>query len=322
MAGEIGHWCGIDFTGGGLGAVDKIDGAALQDKEGFLVITPTVFAPFSLDIDSGAGENSPQRIAPNTNPGDKRWLLTGGVFAGLTIYGDVDLVKTSGSLDLSLTITGAGTYAATQRCTTDDSSIMFGAFDDGYAAVANYAGQTVIQITNADWIVAAMTAGKEIKFHTGGRDAGHLRMTIGDNVVTLGGAINVGGNVTISKTVPVIILNDTQDDGETWSIRSGTPDPGDFKLRGHGNDVFLITGTISTNSLVINDGNVGINNANPGSQFDVNGDVNTSDVYKVDDVQVISNQGAVVADATDPATTMARLNDLIARCRAHGLIAT
>lgn len=33
-------------------------------------------------------------------------------------------------------------------------------------------------------------------------------------------------------------------------------------------------------------------------------------------------QGAAVADATDAATTMARLNDLLARLRAHGLIAT
>jgi len=144
MAGEIGDYCGIDFIGGGLGAVDKIDGAVLQDKDHFLVVTPTVFAPLSLDADSGLGENSPQIISPNVNPGDKRWILTGGVFAGLTCYGNVD----------------------------------------------------------------------------------------------------------------------------------------------------------------------------------VTGDINTTVNYKVDDTQVVSNQGAAVANATDPATTMARLNDLLARCRTHGLIAT
>ena len=32
--------------------------------------------------------------------------------------------------------------------------------------------------------------------------------------------------------------------------------------------------------------------------------------------------GVAVADATDAATTMARLNDLLARVRTHGLIAT
>lgn len=89
MAGEIGHYCGIDFIGGGIGAVDKIDGSVLQDKDAFLVVTSSVFAPLSLDADSGAGESSPQIIAPNTNPGDKRWILTGGVFAGLTLYDNI-----------------------------------------------------------------------------------------------------------------------------------------------------------------------------------------------------------------------------------------
>jgi len=38
--------------------------------------------------------------------------------------------------------------------------------------------------------------------------------------------------------------------------------------------------------------------------------------------QILGAQGAAVADATDAATVIARLNDLLARCRAHGLIAT
>jgi hypothetical protein len=38
--------------------------------------------------------------------------------------------------------------------------------------------------------------------------------------------------------------------------------------------------------------------------------------------KVLGTQGAAVADATDAASVIARLNDLLARCRAHGLIAT
>lgn len=52
------------------------------------------------------------------------------------------------------------------------------------------------------------------------------------------------------------------------------------------------------------------------------GVVTTDENYQVDGTQVVSNQGAAVADAADAATTMARLNDLLARCRAHGLIAS
>ncbi len=39
-------------------------------------------------------------------------------------------------------------------------------------------------------------------------------------------------------------------------------------------------------------------------------------------VQVVGTQGASVADATDAASVILRLNELLARCRAHGLIAT
>jgi hypothetical protein len=51
-------------------------------------------------------------------------------------------------------------------------------------------------------------------------------------------------------------------------------------------------------------------------------DVANGKVYKVNSVQVVGAQGAAVADATDAASTQARLNDLLARVRAHGLIAT
>ncbi len=44
--------------------------------------------------------------------------------------------------------------------------------------------------------------------------------------------------------------------------------------------------------------------------------------YNVAGTKVVGTQGAAVANAVDAATTMARLNDLLARCRAHGLIAT
>ena len=53
--------------------------------------------------------------------------------------------------------------------------------------------------------------------------------------------------------------------------------------------------------------------------------VNTSGVYSVDGTQVVSNQGAAVADASGGATidaeARAAINALLARCRAHGLIA-
>ena len=53
-----------------------------------------------------------------------------------------------------------------------------------------------------------------------------------------------------------------------------------------------------------------------------NGDVNLTGVLKVDGVQVVGNQGAAIADATDAASAVTQLNLLLSRLRAHGLIAT
>lgn len=52
------------------------------------------------------------------------------------------------------------------------------------------------------------------------------------------------------------------------------------------------------------------------------GDLNVGGVYKVDGTQVVGNQGAAVADATDAASAITQLNALLARLRTHGLIAT
>jgi trimeric autotransporter adhesin len=69
---------------------------------------------------------------------------------------------------------------------------------------------------------------------------------------------------------------------------------------------------------------VGINiSGAPAYTLDVGGSVNVSSgsVYRVNATQVVGAQGAAVADATDAASVIARLNDLLSRCRAHGLIA-
>jgi len=81
--------------------------------------------------------------------------------------------------------------------------------------------------------------------------------------------------------------------------------------------------TSGANRITILDGgNVGISDSAPGERLDVTGNANVTGVYKVDDVQVVSNQGLAVADATDAASVITQLNALLARCRDHGLIAT
>lgn len=67
----------IALTGGGTGALDKIDGAGLSDLDGAFVVVNGILYPYFLDVDSGEAENVPFVIAPDSNPGDKRWVLSG-----------------------------------------------------------------------------------------------------------------------------------------------------------------------------------------------------------------------------------------------------
>ena len=63
------------LTGGGATTLDGVDGAALVDGNLAFVTYGDVIYHYILDDDSGAAESSPDVIAPDTNPGNKRWIL-------------------------------------------------------------------------------------------------------------------------------------------------------------------------------------------------------------------------------------------------------
>ena len=68
--------------GGGVGAMDKIHGDRLNDQDKCFVATETAIYVYNLDEDSGAAEDVPKIIAPDTeldSGGNKRWLLIGQV---------------------------------------------------------------------------------------------------------------------------------------------------------------------------------------------------------------------------------------------------
>lgn len=64
------------LTGGGAGALDTQNGNVLIDGDIAIVMESGNIYFYELDADSGAAENSPNVITPDTNAGDKRWLLT------------------------------------------------------------------------------------------------------------------------------------------------------------------------------------------------------------------------------------------------------
>lgn len=206
------------FTGGG-GALDGMDGGLLVDGMKCAVFDADSFAPYILDDDSAADENSPLVISPDDNPGDKRWILTKGVFAGLTIYGDASIT---------------GTLTGDKIIFTND----------------------IYTISKDDEVGLVEILG-------GTQSAAQAKIRVyGKTHATLANAVRIYADAL-----------------------------------GFYNESGVFQGTFNSAGLDI------------------------LEVYKVDGVQVVSNQGVAVADAVDAASVILRLNELLARCRTHGLIA-
>ncbi len=86
----------IALLGGAAGALDAIDGAGLADLDAAFVQVGGQVYFYTLDATSAAAENSPEVISPDTNAGDKRWILqdlqTGANFQLGSLAHDSDIV--------------------------------------------------------------------------------------------------------------------------------------------------------------------------------------------------------------------------------------
>jgi hypothetical protein len=65
----------IALTGGGDGALDAIDGNLLNDGCFAITVTSSMTYIHQLDEDNGSAESSPDIVKPDSNAGDKRWVL-------------------------------------------------------------------------------------------------------------------------------------------------------------------------------------------------------------------------------------------------------
>lgn len=75
------------LTGGTSDALDGIDGAELNDGDICWVYLTDgegdeYVSEYRLDSDSGESESSPNIIAPDDNPGSKRWILQATKYSG------------------------------------------------------------------------------------------------------------------------------------------------------------------------------------------------------------------------------------------------
>ena len=105
----------VGLIGGTDGMLDDIDGAALADGDGAVVIVNGVSYSYWLDDDSAAAESVPGVIEPDANGGDKRWILCLPYHSGLLGDGTAGRVVRIASLKIE-----DGTNADTIKCTLTD----------------------------------------------------------------------------------------------------------------------------------------------------------------------------------------------------------
>jgi hypothetical protein len=100
------------LTGGGTGALDKINGSSLSDGDGAIVITGNQSYTYTLDADSALAESLPSIISPDTNAGDKRWILVKETSYVINVKDAPYFATGNGSTDDRAAITAADTASS------------------------------------------------------------------------------------------------------------------------------------------------------------------------------------------------------------------
>lgn len=148
----------IALIGGGTGALDKIDGTDLANGDGALVITAANFYIFYLNASSGAGESSPDIISPDTNAGNKRWILTELGNIASTMHG-VNTKTTPVNADELGLIDSAASWVLKKLTWSNLKATLKSYFDTIYAALAHKtrhenAGADKINVTGLSGLLA------------------------------------------------------------------------------------------------------------------------------------------------------------------------
>ncbi|MHB8110489.1 MAG: hypothetical protein ACYDHW_10715, partial [Syntrophorhabdaceae bacterium] len=135
------------LTGGTATALDYIDGSLLSDGDIALVFVSGILYTYKLNGSSSAAESSPAVIAPDTNPGTKRWelqgvrnLLVGSDADGDMYYraGGVLARLAKGAANLKMFMNAAGTapeWATEFKIITATRDLTAGAGDVAYTGV-------------------------------------------------------------------------------------------------------------------------------------------------------------------------------------------
>jgi hypothetical protein len=244
VANQIAYWTDTDTIGGdpGLTYNAATDTLSLANSLTFTgatgvndVTIPDNLAD-ALSLDDAGGLNYLQIVSTNTQP-VVRWnpasadidfhiSATGETNAlfmrgndgnvGIGTTGDpiyvVDIFRSNANSMTRVRTTGAGNYGAIFIAETDDSKINFGAYDDGYITVTEYAGKGVFQTTGNLALVAYSPSTADIEFYAGGRTVDKRYMIIKST-----GVVGIGAGTPLARlhvdqysasgAIPVLLLD-------------------------------------------------------------------------------------------------------------------
>lgn len=262
MANKL-YWA-TALTGGGTGALDKIDGAGLGDLDAAVVVTASLTYVYTLDSDSAAAESSPTVISPDSNAGDKRWILVGARLANITVANaglhildtnsSHDLIISPGS-DLSADRTLTITTGDANRTLTLNENFTIGDGTDititGVTAARTLTLNENLTIGDGtDITITGVTAARTLTLNE--------NLTIGDgtdititgitqaNTLTLNEGFTIGdgytGTLTFSAASKILTVSDTCTlptlDEQTLQIDGVNSDGGAFSFNTTGDVTF------------------------------------------------------------------------------------
>lgn len=138
------------LTGGAATALDSQDGAALADGDFAWVMDGTDLYNYRLDATSGAAESSPDVISPDTNAGNKRWILQ-------NVYSVTSGVVPPSGVELTGGIVGMVLSNSTD--TDHDISISAGACMDSTGVYHMANASAVVKRLDAAWAAGTAAGG-------------------------------------------------------------------------------------------------------------------------------------------------------------------
>jgi len=185
-------------------------------------------------------------------------------------------------------------------------SLFLGCYGEG--------GYGLPQLDNGNWIIGGGLA----NFRVVG-DSGSTLSYVNGYLVTSGiidarkGLLISGGDVRYNRAEPTVYINATGSYASIAFESSGVPSGSVFQFSG---DTYYDVNNAAKRHVFR------INAIQEAELTSAGFNLAAGNGYSVNSTKVVGAQGAAVADATDAASAITQLNALLARARAHGLIAT